>query len=425
VDSLVEIGLANALVAGVLALVALVVGRISRRPALIHALWLLVLIKLITPPVISLPLPWWQEVAVPVAPTDEPSPYESGSSELVVRAPTSGQPPAMVAPAIANPPTMRIQDLVARQSDPGATVKSAIPAVPPMPVSLPTPATSTPSPVMSPPATPPTVVKSVTLVTPTEDPEPAVAPAPSTPTALPDSHAFLALAGFVWIAGAIVWFLVALWRISCFQRLLRHARSAPADLQLQATTLAKQLGLSRNPPISVVPGPIPPLLWAVGSPAQLFFPQTLLPRLDEAGRSALLVHELAHLVRRDHWVRWLELLACGLYWWYPLAWLACLRLRAAEEECCDAWVVSELPGYGAVYAGALLETIDFLSNQPAALPPAASGFGRVHHLKRRLTMIVRGATPRGLSWAGKLLILALLLCLPLTPGRARPAAAPP
>src|SRR5207247_1390399 len=43
--------------AGVLALVALAVGRYSRRPALVHCLWVLVLIKLITPPLVSLPVP--------------------------------------------------------------------------------------------------------------------------------------------------------------------------------------------------------------------------------------------------------------------------------------------------------------------------------------------------------------------------------
>src|SRR5437016_9894488 len=41
----------NAVVATVLALLASAVGLVCRRPALIHSLWLLVLIKLITPPI--------------------------------------------------------------------------------------------------------------------------------------------------------------------------------------------------------------------------------------------------------------------------------------------------------------------------------------------------------------------------------------
>src|SRR5438128_1279081 len=55
---LVQVGLSNVLVAAVLALVAVIVGRVARRPALTHALWLLVLVKLITPPLLLVPVPW-------------------------------------------------------------------------------------------------------------------------------------------------------------------------------------------------------------------------------------------------------------------------------------------------------------------------------------------------------------------------------
>ena len=51
--SFVETGLGNALVALVLAVVALVVGLVCRRPAVVHALWLLVLLKLVTPPLVT------------------------------------------------------------------------------------------------------------------------------------------------------------------------------------------------------------------------------------------------------------------------------------------------------------------------------------------------------------------------------------
>src|SRR5262245_18528592 len=96
------------------------------------------------------------------------------------------------------------------------------------------------------------------------------------------------------------------------------------------------------PEVLLVPGPVPPMVWAIGF-TRVLFPAGLLDRLDSGGRHALLIHELAHVRRRDHWVRWLELLVLALYWWYPLVWLARYRLQASEEECCDAWVVDELP----------------------------------------------------------------------------------
>src|SRR5262249_16902027 len=52
------------------------------------------------------------------------------------------------------------------------------------------------------------------------------------------------------------------------------------------------------------------------------------------------------------------------------------------------------------------------------------GFGRVHQLKRRLTMIVSGSTPRGLSWLGKLVVLGLAAVLPMVPSPGHTAAPP-
>src|SRR5262249_55879477 len=165
----------------------------------------------------------------------------------------------------------------------------------------------------------------------------------------------------VWITGSVLWFVLTGLRIRRFQRLLRFAEPAPVGLQDQTRRLSAQLSLGSCPQVFLIPGPVAPLVWAVGSPARLFFPSALLNRLDENGRATLIAHELAHLRRRDHWVRWLELIALGLYWWLPLVWWARQRLQAAEEECCDAWVVGELPAAARAYASALLETIAFLS----------------------------------------------------------------
>jgi hypothetical protein len=57
-EALVHVGLTNAALAVLLALMAAGAGCICRRPALIHALWLLVLLKLLTPPILPIDIPW-------------------------------------------------------------------------------------------------------------------------------------------------------------------------------------------------------------------------------------------------------------------------------------------------------------------------------------------------------------------------------
>ena len=54
-----HLGLSNAVVAALIAVVAAVVTwRVRHRPALACGLWLLVLLKLVTPPLVSVSLPW-------------------------------------------------------------------------------------------------------------------------------------------------------------------------------------------------------------------------------------------------------------------------------------------------------------------------------------------------------------------------------
>ncbi len=56
IDLLFQMGLSNACFALALAIVAMVVGAKARRPHLAHLLWLLVFVKLLTPPVVTIPV---------------------------------------------------------------------------------------------------------------------------------------------------------------------------------------------------------------------------------------------------------------------------------------------------------------------------------------------------------------------------------
>ncbi|MBW3598591.1 MAG: M56 family metallopeptidase [Planctomycetes bacterium] len=215
------------------------------------------------------------------------------------------------------------------------------------------------------------------------------------------------IAFFVWIGGAFILSAVIAVRVIRFHRLVLRTRPADAALQQLSDHCAQLLNLRRPPEVRIVEGRVTPLVWAIGRRARVLLPADLLERLDEAQLTALLTHELAHLRRRDPWMRWFEAAAVVLHWWNPVAWWARVRVQQAEEECCDQLVLRTLPGHANAYAEALLETVQFLSAGRTATPMLASGFGRVNLLKRRFEMILQGSRRR-VSWPARAALLIVV-----------------
>ena len=352
-DALLHAALNNAAWAAALALAAAVGARIWRRhPAVVHALWLMVLLKLVTPSLVQFSLRRGDGLSRDHAERDEPR----DSSRPVAAVPS----PVDIGPAIAEPTTN-------------------LPSRP--------------------------------------DAERTVEIPPREPIATDAAHwtwrrAILA----VWLTGTAAWWLAVGLSSARFRRLIGSARPAPPDLVERLGAVALRLGLRRAPAAWLLPARVPPMLWVpLAGPPRLVLPEELWGRLDAAQRDAVLAHELAHLKRRDHWVRRLEAAVLGLYWWDPVAWWARREVERSEEECCDAWVVWALPKAADAYAEALVATAAYLSGLRRSLPMGASGVGSLVSLKRRLAMIVCDSvtasvvrtTPRALLVLGVLTLLFL------------------
>jgi bla regulator protein BlaR1 len=394
--TIVDAGLGNAAAVALLAIVAWLVSRLGGRPAWAHCAWLLVLLKLVTPPLVSVPLAWPTRLAA-AAPVIE---VARPPAPPAFRAP---EPPEEVEFILADLPAdfaAELDEPEAPSGEKGAGTFASLRSQSPFPLVIQGPIASAPIPILT--------STSVTIW-------PRL-------RSLAAGHWRLAVAS-VWGAGSAAWLICATTRVRRFRRVLRLASPAPAAVQARSDELAHSLGLRQGPRVWVIPGVVSPLLWAFGEAPRVIVPSGLWGRLDDRQRDTLLVHELAHLRRRDHWVRLLELLATALYWWHPVAWWARRALRQAEEQCCDAWVVWALPGAARSYATALIETVDFLSESRPVVPLAASGAGPVDDLKERLTMILQGAPARSLTPAGRLAVLGLAIALlPLLPTAARSAA---
>ena len=110
---------------------------------------------------------------------------------------------------------------------------------------------------------------------------------------------------------------------------------------------------------------------AVASPLRAGWlrPCILIPAAAEAPSREVLLHELAHLRRRDLWWMTLAHLAGALWWFHPLAWNAARRMERSAENVCDDLVV-RWSGDAAGYAAQLLA---FARSGPPARGLALAG----------------------------------------------------
>jgi beta-lactamase regulating signal transducer with metallopeptidase domain len=368
----------NALLAGLLAAVVALVCRVGRfRPAVQHALWLLVLLKLLTPPQLV-----WPGAMLPLGPQ-----------------------------------TAVWQD--ARQAEPERAIAE--------------PVRSETVPVLS----EPEIAESMVIVlAPIEPAEPVEFVVSSAPAPAPAAQSDEQLTLPSWVTPACVWFflmgtsLMALIqgvRLLRFGRLVSTAVTPPKALIAQAAELAARLGV-RVPDVRVAPHVGTPLVCGFWRPV-LLWPAALADRMTPECQRAVLVHELAHLRRRDHWVAWLKLAAGCLWWWNPLYWYVCRRLGEAAELACDAWVVATLPDARRSYAEALVTVAQLVSERVTPAPAVGMSVGRRREFERRLTMILCERTPyRAPALA---LVVIGLLALAVLPGWSvgqvpvEPAKAPP
>jgi WD40 repeat protein/beta-lactamase regulating signal transducer with metallopeptidase domain len=335
----------NVLVAAATAVAAFVCGRWANRPALAHVLWLLVLVKLATPPLFALPvrvLP-----ADPPAVLPDPRPIPSSSSAFAEETFVAAAP-------VANTP-------------------------------IPIPETSTE----------PIAPRRASIFWPS---------------------IFLA----VWLAGTATWLTLTALHVRRFNRYLRFSEAAPESFVREVAEVAVRMNVA-VPSVRLLPGEVAPFVWSFGR-TTLYVPENLRDRLAPEQRATVIAHELAHLWRRDHLVRWIEMIAVAAFWWLPLAWYARRELRRLEEVCCDAVVVANFPDANGVYASAILDTIDFLAGSRPT-PRMASAIGDVSSLHRRLTRILDGVPPRMLSRPQRIALFAFAAALLATAPRLSQATA--
>ena len=231
-----------------------------------------------------------------------------------------------------------------------------------------------------------------------------------------------ALAGAVWLLGALVCFIVrAVPRLRLRRFLKRRRRMAGPRVRRVARRLWRELNglddLDRDrtfephlsdKDICVVdglPGPMCVTSRLAGGPCLLLDREDY----DDETLDAILRHELSHLTQNGLYLWGNEDVLAALGWWNPGAWLLRRHLRAENELCCDDWANRDRSRAGrAAYARALTA---LAARKRVFLPGTAQMACEKGLLRRRVQAVMEPPSPRRSFFAGALLLLLVFACL--------------
>ena len=275
------------------------------------------------------------------------------------------------------------------------------------------------------------------VVAPVESSPAAAAPAPVQPAArapITLAPASPALSGKAWamLASAGVSALLFVWLGVKLLRLRRLAtrgsqrEPVPAWIEERLARLAAQFHLRRLPRIAVT-GEVPSAAVCGVFRPILFLPESSLALPPEQLEHVLL-HELAHLKRRDLLINAAQSVLHIIYWFNPVLWFAGRQLRHLREICCDATVGNLLRERTGEYSRTLIELADRALNLNVGQALGLLGlFESPSRLRQRIEYLRRPVWKyRRLRWiAAAGAAAAVVLCIvPMAVVKAAPPETP-
>lgn len=163
------------------------------------------------------------------------------------------------------------------------------------------------------------------------------------------------------------------WQRRRLHRLLRE--SVPADEEVAGVVrdAAGRIGLREAPRALVVERDCSPFVCGIRRPV-VVLPRSIIAALSPNEMRLVLLHELAHVRRRDLVWSWIGEIARVVYFFHPIVHWVGSRLHLERELACDKLALAHSAGDAGEYAATLVRVVT-RSSEPAIFKTAAVSAG--------------------------------------------------
>jgi beta-lactamase regulating signal transducer with metallopeptidase domain len=192
---------------------------------------------------------------------------------------------------------------------------------------------------------------------------------------------------FIWIIGASAMLGIAGVKAINIQIRLCRTRAEPdLDLECEFLDLSRRIGLRWRPKLCLLRSTGQPFVWGILRGC-IYLPAGFPREGKTEQRQAVIAHELAHVLRWDALVNFLQVLVQAVFWFHPAIWWLNARLRHEREKCCDEMAIASMRVDAEVYGAALVDHL-VARFSPAVPASSLAMSGKAKELEDRLRTIL-------------------------------------
>lgn len=193
---------------------------------------------------------------------------------------------------------------------------------------------------------------------------------------------------WIWAIGAII---ILTYTFGANIQFLRKWRKNAIEAECEVYKLLEKckltMGINKKIPIFYTNQIKAPVLFGLMHP-YLLLPEGLKNALNKDELTCIMLHELAHLKRKDIATFWIMALLKAVHWMNPIIWYALNRMRQDCEVACDALTLSYMNEKdNKKYGYTIIQMLQ--KNKPIAVASMAGVTGNKSQIVRRLKMIAQ------------------------------------
>jgi beta-lactamase regulating signal transducer with metallopeptidase domain len=191
-----------------------------------------------------------------------------------------------------------------------------------------------------------------------------------------------------WAAGGLSYMMAALLKAWRIQLGLKQARTWPdMDLECEFLDIAKSVGIEHRPKLCLIRGLGQPFVWGIFR-GSIYLPEAFGRQGTSRQRMLVMGHELAHVLRWDALINFVQVIVQALFFFHPLVWWLNKLIRHEREKCCDEMAVASLHVDSREYGSAIVDRLaDYY--EPACPSSSLAISGHAKDLEDRVKSLLQ------------------------------------